>query len=107
MKRAGRRIHLVEVHNPTETQSDSGEVTLTFSVASKEWASVRTLSTDEDITAAQRDAGATHRVTMPYNPDLTSRSRIVHRDRTLEVIGIVNVDDRDIDYELVCREDVS
>ena len=107
MKNAHRRRHLVEIHNPTETQVASGEVKLAFTVASQEWAAVEPLRSDELLAAGQMDAVATYRVFMRYNPDLTHRSRIKHRDRMLEVVAIVNVDDRDIDHELLCREDVS
>jgi len=107
MRRAQRRRHLVQIHNPAESQASSGEVTLSFTVDSEEWAAVEPLRSDELLTAAAIDAAATHRVVMPYNPDLTHRSRIVHRGRTLEVLTIVNVDDRNITHELLCREDVS
>jgi len=107
MRNAQRRRHLVEIHNPTETQSASGEVKLAFTVASKEWAAVEPLRSDELLAAAKTDAAATQRVVMRYNPDLTHRSRLKHRGRMLEVVGIVNVDDRDITHELLCREDVS
>ena len=107
MRNAKRRRHLVEIHNETETQSASGDVGLAFAVASTEWAAVEPLRSAELLAAAQTDAAATIRVVMPYNPDLSHRSRIKHGDRMLEVVAIVNVDDRNITHELLCSEDVS
>lgn len=99
--------HPVQIHTPTETRSASGEPTPTFARAEDVWASVEPLRGQELFLAQQVDAATTIRVRMRYTSTLTTQCRIVHEGRILEVLTILDGEDRNVDLEVMCREDVA
>lgn len=58
----------------------------------------------EQITSGTVLAQATHLVTVPYRTGLTTKSRFMIDGRALNVIGIYNPDERNIELVLVCAE---
>src|SRR5262245_2478930 len=63
----------------------------------------------ERITSGTVIGSASHLVTGPYHPGVTTQSRIVWRDiagksRTFTVAGVVNPEERCIDTVLLCKE---
>ena len=78
------------------------------------WAYIRAASTAdlERLTGGTVMSQATHLVTMPYHPEVTTQTSLIvedypHPERTFSVIGLVNHDERDADSTLVCVEVVS
>jgi head-tail adaptor len=80
--------------NPVEADGSNAD-------ASIEAASARDL---ERITAGTVAATATHLVRMRFHPDVTTNTRIVFRDRVLEIQSVQNVEERDIALILICAE---
>lgn len=107
MRKARLTRHPVQIHTPTETRSSSGESIPTYARAEDIWASVEPLRGQELFLAQQVDAATTIRVRMRYTSTLAMTSRIVHEGRNLEVLSILNKDDRNVDLEVMCREDVA
>lgn len=51
---------------------------------------------------------ATHIITIPFHPQVTTNTRVIFQGRTFHVIGPpTNPDERNIELELVCAELVS
>ncbi len=50
---------------------------------------------------------ATHVVTMPHHPGVTTTTRITFGSRTLNVIGVSNPDERSIETVCLCAEVVA
>ena len=59
---------------------------------------------------AERAAGgtvitqATHRVTMPFHPQVTIQTRVRFNGRTFSVVSIANPEERNVETVLLCVE---
>lgn len=59
----------------------------------------------EELYQSQTTFGnATHKVTMDYRDDVTSRMRILWGSRILQIVGIINPREGNRSLELMCRE---
>src|SRR5262245_34506349 len=77
----------------------------------EQWAYIRPASTAalEQLTGGTVLSQASHLVTMPFHPEVTTQTTLVvedypYPDRTFNVLGLVNPDERDADMTLVCAE---
>lgn len=104
--RAGKLRHRVIIQKATETRDAHGGITRTWADVSTVWASVEPLSGREFLDASQTEADISHRVRIRHYDDLTPSHRIVHGGRHLNIETIMNRDERDIELELMCKEDV-
>lgn len=104
----GKRRHLVTLQTSTDAAATDAGFTTT-------WASLspgRVYAAIEPATAQRLErighgaviAEATHLVTIPYVPNVTTRARVVFNSRTLNVVGVANVEERNIELILVCVE---
>lgn len=103
------RRHLVRLQNPglavpdgdggyTQTWTDLNPPTVKVQIRP---ASARDL---ERVASGTVLSTATHVVTGPYHPDVTTQTRVVFGDRTFNVIGVSNIDERNIEMVLTCVE---
>jgi SPP1 family predicted phage head-tail adaptor len=58
----------------------------------------------ERITAGTVVSMATHIVTTPYRPDLTTKGRFLYEGRSLSILGVFDKEERHVQLELVCAE---
>jgi SPP1 family predicted phage head-tail adaptor len=58
----------------------------------------------ERATSGTVTAMATHRVTMPYHPQVTTRTSVHFEQRTFNVQSVANVDERNVELVLLCVE---
>lgn len=109
---SGERRHLVTVQAPGPPQPDGdGGFIETWNdlVPPQVYARiVPATARDLERTAAGTViATASHLVTIPYHPQVTVASRIVFGTRILEITGIANRDERNIEQILICAEQIS
>jgi len=106
--RIGELRHLVTIRVPTRTQSaTTNEQTISTYTDSTAWAQIETLSAYERMLGAALDAEATVRITIRYNSAVTAGCLITHGSKTYHVMGVDNVDERNIMLRLNCRENRS
>jgi SPP1 family predicted phage head-tail adaptor len=67
------------------------------------WASVEGVTARELLLAGQQQTEISHRVRMRYLPGLTGQMRLLWRGRTLEIMSILEHDNRSV-HELICQE---
>lgn len=103
---AGDMPHRLIVKNPTAAQDpDYGSSAPTFARVKKIWGSVEPLSGRELIAAQAVEAQTTHRIKTRYHSAITSKSRIVHKGRTLELtMPPLNILERNEQMHLMCKE---
>jgi SPP1 family predicted phage head-tail adaptor len=102
---AGRRIHLVTLQNPgvPVPDGDGGTVATWTDLAPSAVmaaigpASVRDL---ERLAAGTVITQATHVITIPYHPQVTTAARVLFRGRSFSLVSVVNPGERNI--QLVC-----
>jgi head-tail adaptor len=61
----------------------------------------------ERVTAGTALSTASHIVTGPYHPQVTTQTRILFSGRTLFVIGVANPEERNVETVMVCNEVVT
>jgi len=105
---AGKLRHIVEVHENQRTDNAYGESVDNWRVVDggRVFASVEPLQGRELERAAQVHADAALRVGLRSFAGLTTKHRIRHKGRNLEILAIVNTDDRDVEMTVFCREAV-
>jgi len=104
MIRAGRLRHYVTVQQATETQDTDGGVIQTWATYGYTYAEISPKSGSEDFAAAGINASVVHEIRIRYLKGLVPKMRIVHGDRTFEIVGVVNWGERDREMLLNCTE---
>lgn len=70
------------------------------------WAEVRPVNGQEATIAEKRGQQVTHAVNMRYRPNVKKdKHRIIHKGRILKIEYVLNVDERDIELNITCREE--
>jgi len=105
MIRAGELRERVTVQTPAESRNPLGETVLDWTDFAEVWASVEGASVRESLLFGQQDIAVTHRVVMRYLDGLTAKMRIVWRSRVLEIVSLLEHDNRSR-HELICQEAV-
>lgn len=101
---AGQLRERVVVLQATESRSRLDEVVVSYDTTFAEvWASVDGVSAREYLLAGQQQVDISHRVKMRYLQGLTQQMRLSWRGRTLEIISILERENRSI-HELICQE---
>lgn len=103
------RRHLVRLQNPGVAVPDGdGGYTQTWNdlAPANVYVQIRPASARdlERVASGTVLSTATHVVTGPYHPDVTTQTRVVFADRTFNVTGVSSPDERQIEMVLVCVE---
>lgn len=101
---AGKLRHRVELHSASTDRSDYGEQTETWSKYDTVWASIEPLQGRELMHAQQISAEITHLARMRYNSSAATEHRVIFGARTLEIISIINPEERNREMVLMCKE---
>lgn len=104
----GKMRHRVAVQAPARTPDGAGGYTEAFTSTSPSpvWAAVEpaTPKTIERVVGDSVQGRITHLVTMRYHAAVTTKTRLVHRARNLDVRGVQNVDEMNQWLVLACEE---
>ena len=68
------------------------------------WASIEPITGRERIRAGQQVPEATHLIRMRYNTAVSPSDTLHKGSRTFEVMSVINLDERDIVIECMCKE---
>ena len=102
---AGTLRDRVTVQQATENRNRLGESISEWATFTEVWASVQGVSAREFLLAGQQQVEVSHRVKMRYLNGLTPQMRLLWRGRTLEIISILEHENRSV-HELICQESV-
>lgn len=101
---AGQLRERVAVMQGRESRSRMDEVVMVYDQTfATVWANVQGVSAREYLQAGQQQVEISHRVKMRYLPGLSAQMRLSWRGRTLEIISILEHENRSI-HELICQE---
>jgi SPP1 family predicted phage head-tail adaptor len=78
---------------------------LTWNNSTAVWASVEGVTARESLGLGQQEISVTHRVKMRYLPGLTQSMRFAWRNRTLEIVSLLERGNRS-EHEIICQETV-
>jgi len=110
--RAGQLRHYVTVQAHTSAQNDYGEKAMAWTSNIKQWAAIWPLRGEEYLSAKGMQANVTHRIRMRHttlaaSTEITkNNARIKYDDRIFNIEAIINVDERNIYYDIMCNEEV-
>ena len=104
--KAGAMRHKVTIEYRTLAADAYGGQTATWTTLDTVWADLESLSSIESWQDKQQTPTLTHKVTIRYRADLDPKMRIKFGSRYLNIAGIVNKEERNIELILMCREDV-
>lgn len=101
------RDKLVSVQRRGTAQDSAGQVIETWTEVSTEWASIEPVSSREFFAASGERAEVTHKIGIHYGVTVLPRDQIVYGDRTFDVKGSMNVEERNRELLLMCSEFIS
>jgi len=99
----GKLRHVVEVQEATASRNSFGETIKTWETTSCPWASVMPLQGRELEIAKQINSQIDHAVVIRFQ-EIATTNRLIFKGRTLEILSILNVEERDHELHIFCRE---
>ena len=103
MIRPGDLRERVTVQAASGATNNLGETVMTWSNSTTVWASVEGVSAREALLAGQQEVSLTHKVRLRYLDGLTQQMRFSWRGRTLEIVSLLEHDNRSV-HEAICTE---
>lgn len=103
MIQPGKLRERITVQVPSGSSNPLGETVISWSNSTSVWASVEGVSAREALVLGQQDTTVTHRVRLRYLPGLTQDMRLAWRNRTLEIISLLEHGNRS-EHEAICEE---
>ena len=100
---AGKLRERVTVQIASGATNTFGETVLSWSNSSAVWASVEGVTARESLGMGKQEIGVTHRVRMRYLPGLTQNMRLAWRNRTLDIVSLLEHGNRS-EHEIICQE---
>jgi SPP1 family predicted phage head-tail adaptor len=100
----GKRLTIQSLAIATD---ENGETTQTASTVTTVWAAIEPLGAREQYYAAQVEATTTHKITILYHPDVTSRCQGVWNGRTFHFDQVINLDEANREMLILATERVS
>jgi SPP1 family predicted phage head-tail adaptor len=100
---AGKLRERVTVQIASGSTNTMGETVLAWTNSTAVWASVEGVSARESLVNAQQEIAVTHRVRLRYLPGLTQNMRFAWRNRTLEIVSLLEHGNRS-EHEAICQE---
>ena len=100
---AGKLRERVTVQIASGSTNALGETVLTWNNSTSVWASVEGVSAREALISGQQDVSITHKVRLRYLPGLNQQHRFAWRNRTLEIVSLLEHDNRSV-HEAICTE---
>lgn len=104
---AGKLRHRIELQSWTEKRNDYGEITKIWATYVRVWASIEPLRGTEALIAQQVSAELSHKVRIRYNSSVTAKDRIKFGTRIFSINSARNIDEKNIEQELLCKEVVA
>ena len=104
--RAGKLRHKLTIQNFTTTNA-YGTITKTWATFATAWGSIEPLKGKEFFESMKENSELTHRIRVRYTAGITTKMRISWNSRTFEIISVKDKDERDTEYELMCKEDLN
>jgi SPP1 family predicted phage head-tail adaptor len=102
--KAGALRHRVTIQQLTITQGPSGDLVEAWTDVATVYGAVEPLSGREYWQAQQVAAETSIRVRIRYRPGMETTMRLSHDGRTLEILSIVDPEERHRELQLMCRE---
>ncbi len=96
--------NLVTIQQRSTTESTPWDDTVTWADHVERWADVKPVSAKERMRNQGPSSEATYTMALRWEDDLLSdQDRIVWDGRTFDIVGIINVDERDVEMNVMLK----
>lgn len=104
--RAGALRHKITIQKKGPDDESSGITTIPgdWEDVATVWGSIRPSKSDEDFTADVRYAKMTHKIRIRHLDGLENEMRIVFKNREFNILGIMNMSERNILQDIIAEE---
>ena len=102
--RAGLLRHQLELQRKTRSRNASGGWTKTSTTIATVWGSMEPVSGNELVEAKKQGWDVTHKARIRHYEGLTPEWRIVFDSRDFEIVSVLNIEERGIVDEIMCKE---
>lgn len=101
--KAGELCHFVTIVQPTSAQDSfgAGQTYINFWTG---WVKIEVLAGQELLSAQQLAATVDHKVTMRYVSGIVRKMRLQFNSRTFYIEAVLNLEEKDRELHLLCRE---
>lgn len=105
---AGRLNKRVQIQQQVDIKNQVGHTAKRdWDTVATVWASITPIS-GREIMASQRELGEiTHRIRMRFRSGITAKNRIVYRGRAFDIESAIDVEEKGVVLEMMCKEGVS
>tara|TARA_Y100000401_G_scaffold117519_1_gene126828 strand:- start:16833 stop:17150 length:318 start_codon:yes stop_codon:yes gene_type:complete len=102
--RAGQLRHRATLQSVTDTASAFGDVSQSWSTVETVWCNIEPLTAREALEAEQIKSRISHKVTLRYRANVSTKNRLVFDSRTFNITSVLNVGERNKTLLLMCTE---
>jgi SPP1 family predicted phage head-tail adaptor len=102
----GKLRHRIAIEHVAETQAADGSVLENWSEYVFAHASIEPISGREYFAAQTTQADATHRICMRYLAGIEPKMRVKFGSRIFDILSVINIDERNRELQLMCRESI-
>jgi SPP1 family predicted phage head-tail adaptor len=102
----GKLRHRIAIERVTETRDTDGSVIETWSTYATVQASIEPISGREYFAAQSTQADVTHRIGLRYLSGIIPKMRVKFGSRVFEILSIININERNRELQLMCRESI-
>ena len=111
--KAGRLRHWIVVEKKAVTKDDYGSPVISWTTNVGTWAAVDPIRGTKYFASMQLQASISHQVTMRYQTLGNTTEirpgycRVKYGDRVLNIMSVINPEERNISLELMCNEELT
>lgn len=102
--RAEELRHQITLQARTVTRSASGAEVIAWTDLATVWVSINPIAGKEYFASKQVNAEVTHRINMRYRSGVRPSMRLKHGARVFSILSAINVGEKNIELELMCKE---
>lgn len=102
--RSGDLRHMVTVESMTRTSDGMGGWTEAWTTVATVRAAIWPKRMVEQVETEKKTATITHQIRVRYLDGIDEDCRVVFGDRVFEVISVLNVEERNKTFDLMCEE---
>lgn len=100
----GKLRQRITLQKQVNTVNDYGAAVTTWKSVSTVWADVRPISGHEYFAAQQVHSEVTTQIWIRYLPGIVPTMLVKFGKRTLEIVSVLNIQERNISLQLMCKE---
>lgn len=100
----GRLRDIITIKRNEKISDGCGGYTDSLVDVFETWASVKPTKAKQIVLGQQVQQETTHSIICRYFEGLQNSDIVVFKDREFEIVSIINVDEDDLFYELLCKE---